>query len=141
MRARRARASPADRTRRAMARSATPRCRCVPGSSSRSATMQTICQAACVLLGRTVTDEPHRNPGQLSAPRRVLLLGASGFIGSAVLARFAAERVAVRAIARRAGSALDNVEWRSLDLTSLVEPTAWAPHLEGIDAVVNCAGG
>jgi uncharacterized protein YbjT (DUF2867 family) len=74
-------------------------------------------------------------------PGRVLLLGAAGLIGSAVLARFASERVPVRAVTRRgAGPDLAGVEWRALDLALLVEPNDWLPHLEGIEAVVNCAG-
>ncbi|HEY3516296.1 MAG TPA: SDR family oxidoreductase [Gammaproteobacteria bacterium] len=75
-------------------------------------------------------------------PKRVLLLGASGLIGSAVLARFGAERVPVRAIARRFAPkpTSDKDEWRALDLTMLVEVADWLPHLQGIDVVVNCAG-
>jgi uncharacterized protein YbjT (DUF2867 family) len=74
-------------------------------------------------------------------PTRVLLLGAGGFIGSAVLARLAAERIEVRAVARRCEPVqVPGVEWRALDLTMLLEPNDWLPHLEGIDAVVNCAG-
>jgi uncharacterized protein YbjT (DUF2867 family) len=73
-------------------------------------------------------------------PRRVLLLGASGLIGSAVLARFREEGVAVRAVARRLGQARDGVEWRALDLNDLTEPTAWLPLLDGVEAVVNCSG-
>jgi uncharacterized protein YbjT (DUF2867 family) len=73
-------------------------------------------------------------------PRRVLLLGAAGLIGSEVLARFVADRVAVRAIARRTGPELAGVEWRSLELTKLVDAADWLPHLEGVDVVINCAG-
>ena len=75
-------------------------------------------------------------------PKRVLLLGASGLIGGAVLARFGAEHVPVRAIARGLTPKLTTggEEGRALDLTKLVEPTDWLPHLEGIDVVVNCAG-
>ena len=76
----------------------------------------------------------------LEWPRRVLLVGGSGLIGSAALARFRGEGVAVRAIARRPGQTQDGVEWRALDLRELVEPAAWLPLLDGIDAVVNCAG-
>ena len=72
----------------------------------------------------------------------MLLLGAGGLIGSAVLARFGAQGVAVRAVARRLapGAEHGDVEWRALDLARLVEPADWLPHLEGVDAVVNCAG-
>jgi len=75
-------------------------------------------------------------------PRCVLLLGAGGLIGSAVLARLVAERVAVRAAAHRRGQQLElpGVEWRMLDLTALTEAGQWLPHLEGIEAVINCAG-
>jgi len=74
-------------------------------------------------------------------PTRVLLLGAGGFIGGAVLARLAAERIEVRAVARRREpSPLEGVEWRTLDLAMLLEPKDWLPHLDGIDAVINCAG-
>ena len=74
-------------------------------------------------------------------PTRVLLLGAAGFIGGAVLSRLAAEHVEVRAIARRPEpSPLAGVEWRALDLAMLLEPKDWLPHLDGIDAVINCAG-
>ena len=74
-------------------------------------------------------------------PSRVLLLGAGGFIGSAVLARLNTEGVEVRAVARRPEpSALAGVEWRALDLATLLEPNDWLLHLEGVDVVVNCAG-
>jgi uncharacterized protein YbjT (DUF2867 family) len=75
-------------------------------------------------------------------PRRVLLLGAGGLIGGTVLARFGAEGVAVRAIVRRVDPrlAIGAVELRALDIASAVDPAAWLPHLDGVDAVVNCAG-
>jgi uncharacterized protein YbjT (DUF2867 family) len=74
-------------------------------------------------------------------PSHVLLLGAAGLIGSAVVARFATERVPVRAVTRRSTKEnLAGVEWRVLDLARLVAPEDWLPHLEGVEAVVNCAG-
>jgi uncharacterized protein YbjT (DUF2867 family) len=75
-------------------------------------------------------------------PGRVLLLGAGGFIGGAVLARLATEGVAVRAVVRSAAHVmkLAGVDWRVLDLQRLVDANDWLPHLDGIDAVVNCAG-
>ena len=77
---------------------------------------------------------------ELPLPRCVLLIGASGLIGSAALARFRTEGVAVRAVARRPGQAQDGVEWRAIDLADLRDDTAWLPLLDGVDAVVNCAG-
>jgi uncharacterized protein YbjT (DUF2867 family) len=75
-------------------------------------------------------------------PNRVLLLGAGGFIGSAVLVQFVAQGAQVRAVVRTAphGAHLAGVEWRALDLKRLVDPKDWRPHLEGIEVVVNCAG-
>jgi uncharacterized protein YbjT (DUF2867 family) len=71
---------------------------------------------------------------------RVLLLGASGFIGGAVLARLAARGDEVLAVARRSGARHPNVRWVHIDLAAAASPDGWRPHLEGIDAVVNCAG-
>jgi uncharacterized protein YbjT (DUF2867 family) len=71
---------------------------------------------------------------------RILLLGASGLIGSAVLARLAAGGHQVRAVARRSGQDLPRVRWVRLDIARTTEIAAWRPQLDGIDAVVNCAG-
>ncbi|MBW8811850.1 MAG: SDR family oxidoreductase [Caulobacterales bacterium] len=74
---------------------------------------------------------------------RVLITGATGFIGSAVLARLLAEGHEVHAVTRRAGSAarrLSPARWIELDMARAVTPQAWAPHLAGVEAVVNCAG-
>ena len=71
---------------------------------------------------------------------RVLLTGATGFIGSAVLARLAAEGHDVRAVARRPGAGLTPAEWCNLDLARTTDAAAWRPLLEDMDAVVHCAG-
>jgi uncharacterized protein YbjT (DUF2867 family) len=72
-------------------------------------------------------------------PRRVLLLGASGLIGSAVLARLRANGVAVRAVARRRGPDIGGVEWLELDVAR-VDAAGWAAHLADVETVINCAG-
>jgi len=77
---------------------------------------------------------------ELELPRRVLLVGASGLIGSAALARFRTAGVALRAVARRVGQKQDGVEWCAIDLKELVAPAAWLPLLDGVEAIVNCAG-
>jgi uncharacterized protein YbjT (DUF2867 family) len=47
----------------------------------------------------------------------------------------------VVAIARRQGGvAHERVRWLVLDIASFTSTRAWQPHLDGIDAVVNCAG-
>jgi uncharacterized protein YbjT (DUF2867 family) len=69
---------------------------------------------------------------------RVLIVGASGMIGSALAARLAAAGHDVVAVARRphfgTGTRL------RLDLAGIADPQTWLPHLAGVDAVVNCAG-
>lgn len=74
---------------------------------------------------------------------RILLTGATGFIGSALTARLQAEGHEVWAVTRRAGSAarrLSPARWIELDVGRAVTPQAWAAHLEGVDAVINCVG-
>ncbi len=76
------------------------------------------------------------------AARHVLLLGATGLIGSATLARLRHEGMRVTAVARRCpaiGRGADE-RWVRLDLRHATRPEDWAPLLAGVDAVVNCAG-
>ncbi len=73
---------------------------------------------------------------------RVLVTGATGLIGSSVCARLTAdghEVVAASRIAqhRPVGSAH---RWIQVDFAAATDPAAWALHLSGIDAVVNCVG-
>lgn len=74
---------------------------------------------------------------------RVLVLGASGFIGAHVAAALAARGWAVRAGARRPEAARRLApahEWVRAEFAELTTPGAWAPLLDGVDAVVNCVG-
>lgn len=74
---------------------------------------------------------------------RVLLTGATGLIGSAVLARLRGEGHEVVAVARSGAAAVRLPEAAScvaLDIASATSAADWLPHLAGIDAVVNCAG-
>src|SRR4051794_15349021 len=74
---------------------------------------------------------------------RVLVIGATGLIGSAVGARLLDARHEGRALARhtaRAGRSQPGAEWLSLDIAGMTRPEDWRPCLAGIDAVVNCAG-
>lgn len=61
---------------------------------------------------------------------KVLLTGASGFVGRNVAAALMARGHAVRPVSRRHG----------IDVGRLVSPADWRPYLEGIDAVVNAVG-
>ncbi len=74
---------------------------------------------------------------------RVLLTGATGLIGRAVLAALDTEGHEVVAVARSvaAGWHLPQAaRCVALDVAKATEPADWLPHLTGIDAVVNCAG-
>jgi uncharacterized protein YbjT (DUF2867 family) len=74
---------------------------------------------------------------------RILLVGAGGFIGTALLARLTATGHFVRALARSDGPArrtYPRLDWVDRDIAALRRPSDWLPWLEDIDAVVNCAG-
>lgn len=74
---------------------------------------------------------------------RILLTGATGFIGSAVLARLASEGHEVVALVRSRGAAVRRLPASRLvvlDIARAVRAEDWLEHLAGIDAVVNCAG-
>jgi uncharacterized protein YbjT (DUF2867 family) len=74
---------------------------------------------------------------------RVLLLGATGLIGSAVAARLGEDGHEVVGAARAIDAAARRVpvaRWLRLDLRSMLRPEDWLSHLAGIHAVVNCAG-
>ncbi|HEV2954858.1 MAG TPA: NAD(P)H-binding protein, partial [Xanthobacteraceae bacterium] len=71
---------------------------------------------------------------------RVMVVGASGLIGSAVCARLAARGDRILAIVHRpADLGLVPGDVIQIDLAAATE-AEWATHLSGVDAVVNCAG-
>jgi uncharacterized protein YbjT (DUF2867 family) len=71
---------------------------------------------------------------------RVLLTGATGLIGTAILTKLLAEGHEVIALARVAGRSAPGLRWVSLDLRHAGQPEQWLPHLAGVDAAINCAG-
>lgn len=73
----------------------------------------------------------------------VLILGASGFIGSHLAAAFARAGWRVRAGARRPEAARRLApahNWVSARFERLTDPDDWRPLLDGVDVVVNCVG-
>ena len=75
--------------------------------------------------------------------KRVLVLGANGFIGSRIAAALSVAGWQVRAGARdplRSGRRAPHYEWIKADFHDLTRPQAWEPLLAGVDVVVNCVG-
>lgn len=75
--------------------------------------------------------------------RRVLVLGANGFIGSRLAAALSAAGWQVRAGARnpdRSARRAPHYEWVKADFHNLTSSQGWAPLLDGVDVVVNCVG-
>ena len=74
---------------------------------------------------------------------RVLVTGAYGLIGSAVLARLHRDGHELVAAGRRIGEAASRMpyaRWVAADFNTLTDAGAWVPLLSGVDAVVNCVG-
>jgi uncharacterized protein YbjT (DUF2867 family) len=74
---------------------------------------------------------------------RVLILGGNGFIGTAVARSLAARGHLVVALARNTEIVArrhPDIDWVKADLARLSRREDWLPLLEGVDAVVNCAG-
>jgi uncharacterized protein YbjT (DUF2867 family) len=72
---------------------------------------------------------------------RVMVVGASGLIGSAVCARLAARGERILAVVHRPTDlGLIPADMREIDMAAATDPADWVPHLVGVDAVLNCAG-
>lgn len=74
---------------------------------------------------------------------RILVTGATGLIGSAVVARLIRAGHTVTALSRSVTTARrrqPEAQWLSIDIARHVTMEHWLPHLRGIEAVVNCAG-
>lgn len=72
---------------------------------------------------------------------RILLTGASGFIGQHLLRALLAEGHQVVCAARKPGNASDpRVTYVHADFTKDTDKSAWLARLSGIDAVINAVG-
>ncbi|MFC6490256.1 SDR family oxidoreductase [Nitratireductor sp. GCM10026969] len=73
---------------------------------------------------------------------KVLVTGATGLIGSAICARLSKDGHEIVAAVRPGSRPLPMAVGRiaEIDVAKAAGPEAWVPHLEGVDAVVNCVG-
>lgn len=69
----------------------------------------------------------------------MLVTGATGFVGSAVVARLVRDGVEVRACVRRAGAIATRSEVQTVQVGDLTGDSDWREALSGIDAVVHAA--
>lgn len=74
---------------------------------------------------------------------KILILGATGFIGSEVVRSLHGRGHAVTGLARSVGRAKDKwpfANWISADLARMTHPGNWDALVRDHDAIVNCAG-
>src|SRR3954449_5793480 len=69
---------------------------------------------------------------------KIALIGGTGLIGSAIVAHLTSRGHAVISMSRSAGPASSGAN--RVDISAATTPSYWLPHLDGMDAVVNCAG-
>jgi uncharacterized protein YbjT (DUF2867 family) len=70
---------------------------------------------------------------------RILIVGASGLVGSAAAHRLGAEGHEVIGAARHLAEGEPKANWVKIDLAR-TDHNSWLPHLARVDAVLNCAG-
>ncbi|MXO60329.1 NAD(P)H-binding protein [Altererythrobacter salegens] len=74
---------------------------------------------------------------------KILLVGASGFIGSAIAHALLADGHDIRAVGRDLAYGrriLPAAHWLSCDLRSMTQAADWMPLLEGIEVAINASG-
>src|SRR5436190_411546 len=74
---------------------------------------------------------------------RVLVTGGTGLIGGAIVARLIEAGHEVIGVARdtaRAAQSVSSARWVALDIAKATSAEHWFPLLDGVAAVVNCAG-
>src|SRR4051812_48361798 len=71
---------------------------------------------------------------------KVLLAGASGFLGGRLLDALAADGHDVVAAGRRPPPGWDGRAFVAVDFAAAPPPQWWTPHLAGVDVVINAVG-
>jgi len=72
---------------------------------------------------------------------KILLLGATGLVGEALLQALLAQGHEVDALCRTPrGDTTAGLRWREADMAAMQTEADWLPLLVGADAVVNCVG-
>lgn len=71
---------------------------------------------------------------------KILILGASGLIGSHLMQALGEAGCTVVGASRHRPAHVDAGQWCTLDFAKMTEPAAWQALLPGFDAVINCVG-
>lgn len=71
---------------------------------------------------------------------KILLTGASGLIGAALLPRLLADGHQLTAVCRHAGAPAVGLTWQQVDMAQRLQPADWLPLLADVDLVINAAG-
>ena len=69
---------------------------------------------------------------------KIAVIGGTGLIGSAVVARLSSRGNSIVSISRSAASV--SADGVSVDISEATSPSYWLPYLDGVEAIVNCAG-
>ena len=69
---------------------------------------------------------------------KIAVIGGTGLIGSAVVARLSSRGHSIVSISRSAPSV--SADGVSVDISKATSPSYWLPYLDGVEAIVNCAG-
>jgi uncharacterized protein YbjT (DUF2867 family) len=69
---------------------------------------------------------------------KVAIIGGTGLIGSAVVAHLSSRGHSIVSMSRSAPGASANGV--AVDISKATSPSYWLPYLDGVEAIVNCAG-